>query len=371
MRIMILGAAGYLGWPTAMHFSNRGHDVACVDNMVKWKWEDQIGVRQLEPRLSLSEKAERWEVQTDLHIDVFHLDIAYEGLHTRIMDWGPNVVIHYAEQPSAPFSMMGRAQCRETAANNVLGTLNVLWALKGTDIHLVKLGTMGEYGTPNIDIEEGWLHVEHNGREDRVLYPKQPPSWYHASKVADSTNLEFACRAWGLRATDLNQGIVYGTTTDETGIIPTSFHYDGVFGTALNRFIAQSVAGHPLTVYGTGGQVRGWLNIRDTLACVELACHKPPERGEFRVFNQFTEQWLVYELAVQVASLFGGEIKHIQNPRVEKEEHYYNAKHTALLDLGLEPHLLTDDVLGEMYTYVERYRDRINVDQLMPKVKWR
>src|SRR5207302_9459050 len=192
----------------------------------------------------------------------------------------------------------GRGRAVQTQRNNVLGTLNVLHALTKyvPEAQLVKLGTMGEYGTPNIDIEEGWLDVELNGRSDRLPFPKMPGSFYHLSKVHDSHNIHFACRVWGLAATDLNQGVVYGIATDETELHPelrTSFHYDAVFGTALNRFCAQAVAGVPLTVYGAGGQKRGFLNIRDTLECVRLAAENPAERGEVRVFNQFTEVFSV------------------------------------------------------------------------------
>ena len=255
--------------------------------------------------------------------------------------------MHFAEQRSAPYSMIDRSHAVYTQVNNVVGNLNLLFAIAEIDptIHLVKLGTMGEYGTPNIDIEEGFIEITHRGRTDTLPFPKQPGSFYHLSKVHDSHNIMFACRIWGLRSTDLNQGVVYGQETDETLLHPdlaTRFDYDGVFGTVLNRFCVQAVAGHPLTVYGAGGQTRGMLNIRDTLACVELAVNNPAGEGEYRVFNQFTESFSVRELAEKVADAFAGtvEIENIPNPRVEKEEHYYRAAHTKLLDLGLVPHLL-------------------------------
>jgi len=246
------------------------------------------------------------------------------------------------------------------------------------DSHLVKLGTMGEYGTPNIDIEEGYLDIEHNGRSETILYPKLPGSLYHLSKVHDSNNIHFACRMWGIRATDLNQGVVYGIETEQTKLddrLATRFDYDDVFGTALNRFCVQAMIGHPLTVYGKGGQTRGYLNIVDTLQCVELAVLNPADRGEFRVFNQFTEQFSVMELA-EIVQRAGKEhrldvrIEPIENPRIELEEHYYNAKHTKLLDLGLEPHFLSETLVESMFGVIERYKDRVIPDAILPRDRW-
>jgi UDP-sulfoquinovose synthase len=247
------------------------------------------------------------------------------------------------------------------------------------DCHLVKLGTMGEYGTPNIDIEEGYITIEHNGRKDRLPFPKQPGSFYHLSKVHDSHNIAFACRSWGIRATDLNQGVVYGTVTEETALdeaLINRFDYDDVFGTVLNRFCAQAALGYPLTVYGKGGQTRGFLDIRDTVRCVELACLHAANAGEFRVFNQFTEQFTVLELAHTVRDVgkeigLKVDIDHLPDPRVEAEEHYYNAKHSSLLDLGLEPHLLSSALLDSLMNIAVQYRDRIDAAQFAPQVNWR
>lgn len=259
--------------------------------------------------------------------------------------------------------------------------LNLLYAIHthNPDCHLVKLGTMGEYGTPNIDIEEGYITIEHNGRKDTLPYPKQPGSFYHLSKVHDSHNIHFACRTWGLRATDLNQGVVYGVLTEETGmdeLLINRLDYDGIFGTALNRFCIQAAIGHPLTVYGKGGQTRGFLDIRDTVRCIELAVNTPAAPGEFRVLNQFTEQFSVGDLAhkVQEAGKALGlkvEIQHLENPRVEKEEHYFNAKNTKLLDLGLQPHYLSDSLLDSLLNFAIKYKDRVDVNHILPKVKWR
>jgi len=263
----------------------------------------------------------------------------------------------------------------------VVGTMNLLFAIQELrpDCHLVKLGTMGEYGTPNIDIEEGYIRIEHNGRSDVLPYPKQPGSFYHLSKVHDSHNMMFACKIWGLRATDLNQGVVYGTVTDEVVLdeaLINRFDYDEVFGTVLNRFCAQAAAGHPLTVYGKGGQTRGFLDIRDTVRCIEIACVNPAKAGECRVFNQFTEQFSVLELAqmVQAAGRKLGmrvTIDHMPTPRVESEEHYYNAKHSKLIDLGLEPHYLSDSLLDSLVNIAIRYQDRIDTSLFLPQVQWR
>jgi len=382
MRILVLGGDGYLGWPTAMYFSAKGHDVTVVDNFAKRNWEAEVGVETLMPVRSLQARVKRWRQISGKQIGIAVCDIAANPRATYKVfeDFKPEAVIHYAEQPSAPFSMQGREQCVYTQHNNVVGTLNVLFAIRHAcpDAHIVKLGTMGEYGTPNIDIEEGWIDIEHNGRKDRVLYPKKPGSFYHLSNVHDSHNLEFACRAWGVRVTDLNQGVVYGIDTDECRQHPdlvTSFHYDAVFGTVINRFVVQAVKGVPLTVYGKGGQTRGFLDIRDTLRCVELAAENPAEPGEFRVFNQFTEQFSVMDLAAKVEAVGKARghqvsIDHIDNPRVELEEHYYNAKHSKLPELGLEPHLLTDATIEHMFEVVEANAERIDEDLIYPHIQW-
>lgn len=383
MRILILGGDGYLGWPTAMYFSSKGHDIAVVDNMVKRFWEAEIGVEPLGPIRPLQVRVKRWQEINGAKISTYIGDIAenHRFVHKVLEDFRPDAIVHYAEQPSAPFSMMDRDKCSITQRNNVLGTLNIMFAMQrlNSDIHMVKLGTMGEYGTPNIDIEEGWLEIEHKGRKDRMLYPKKPGSFYHLSKVHDSANLEFACRIWGMRVTDLNQGCVYGSDTDQTLLhedLETSFHYDAVFGTVINRFVVQAVHGTPMTVYGKGGQTRGFLNIKDTLQCVELALLNPAKSGEFRVFNQFTEQFSVNDLAMKVAQSAKslgllGTVDHIPNPRVEQEEHYYNANHSALPALGLKPHLMTNEVLVQMLKYAQKYIGRVDPNVLLPSVKWK
>ena len=292
----------------------------------------------------------------------------------------PDAVIHYGEQPSAPYSMQSRETAVYTQTNNIVGTLNLIFAMKSLcpKAQMVKLGTMGEYGTPNIDIEEGWLNVTHNGRTETVLFPKRPGSFYHLSKVHDSANLEFSCRVWGAAVTDLNQGVVYGIDTDESRLDPelrTSFHYDHVFGTVLNRFLVQASVGSPLTVYGKGGQTRGFLNIRDTIQCVALACDNPAKPGEFRVFNQFTEQFSVSDLAekVRAAGHRAGldvKVENVPNPRVEMESHYYNAKHSKLVDLGLEPHLLTDAAVDNMLATVRTNAAFVKQEIMQPTIRW-
>jgi len=382
MRILVLGGDGYCGWPTALYLSNRDNEVAIADSFTRRTWDHELGAQTLTPIRPLTERLRAWERVTGRVIESFVGDILdYEFLSNVLQAFSPDAVVHFAEQRSAPYSMIDRQHAVFSQVNNVVGTLNVLFAIKEfqPDCHLVKLGTMGEYGTPNIDIEEGFIRIQHNGREDVLPYPKQPGSFYHLSKVHDSHNIHFCCKVWGIRATDLNQGVVYGTVTDETSLdeaLVNRFDYDEVFGTALNRFCVQAAIEHPLTVYGKGGQTRGFLDIRDTVRCIELACLNPAVRGEFRVFNQFTEQFSVLELAemVQVAGKRLGldvGIDHIPDPRVEAEEHYYNAKHTKLAELGLTPHLLSESLLDSLVNIAMQNRDRVDQNLLMPRVNWR
>ena len=381
MRILILGGDGYLGWPTAMRFSARGHEVAVVDNFARRRWHLEQSTDSLTPILPLADRIEAWRELSGKTIEC-RIGSVEDGefLDEVVAEFLPEVIVHYGQQPSAPYSMRSRQTAVETQRTNVLGTLNLLFSMQTyvPDAHLIKLGTMGEYGTPNIDIEEGYIEIEHNGRSDTLPFPKLPGSLYHCSKVHDSTNIHFATRIWGLRATDLNQGVVYGIETDETALDPrlaTRFDYDETFGTVLNRFCVQAVVGHPLTVYGGGGQTRGYLNIKDTLRCVELAALNPAERGEFRVFNQFTEQFSVSEIAQLVQGCgaelgYDIEVETYPNPRVELEQHYYNASNQKLLDLGLEPHPLGEELVHSLIGAIETHKDRVIFRAITPRTKW-
>jgi UDP-sulfoquinovose synthase len=382
MRVLVIGGDGYCGWATALYLANRGHDVGILDSLIRRHWDAELCIETLTPIAPIQYRLQRWKDLTGKPIDLFIGDITnYEFLNQSMQAFAPEAVVHFGEQRSAPYSMIDREHAVLTQVNNVVGTLNLLYVIREhfPDCHLVKLGTMGEYGTPNIDIEEGYITIEHNGRKDTLPYPKQPGSFYHLSKVHDSHNIHFACRIWGLRATDLNQGVVYGVLTEETGmdeLLINRLDYDGVFGTALNRFCIQAAIGHPLTVYGKGGQTRGFLDIRDTVRCVELAIATPAQAGEFRVFNQFTELFSVGDLAMMVKKAgntmgLSVEIDHIENPRVEKEEHYFNAKNTNLLDLGLEPHYLSDSLLDSLLNFSIKYRNRVDQQQILPKVQWK
>jgi len=382
MKIAVLGGDGYCGWATALHLSTRGHEVAIVDNFVRRQWDHELGAQTLTPIAPLSERLQTWQKVSGNVIENYVGDVMdYDFLSGMMREFEPEAIVHFAEQRSAPYSMIDRKHAVFTQTNNVVGTLNVLFAIKEfqPDCHLVKLGTMGEYGTPNIDIEEGYITIEHNGRKDVLPFPKQPGSFYHLSKVHDSHNMMFACKIWGLRATDLNQGVVYGTITDEViqdDALINRFDYDEVFGTVLNRFCVQAAINYPLTVYGKGGQTRGFLDIRDTVRCIEIACHTPAARGECRVFNQFTEQFSVADLAQLVLSAgkkigLKVEVDYLPDPRVEAEKHYYNAKHSKLIDLGLKPHLLSESLLDSLMNIALKYRDRVDRSLMPPTVNWR
>ena len=381
--VIVFGADGYIGWPMAMHLSKLGHRVTAVDNLARRGWDVEGGTYSLLPMASMETRVARWKKETGREIIWRNVDLCdAEALDALMVEFMPDAVIHFAEQRSAPFSMISREHAVRTQVNNIVGNLNLLYSIHAIvpECHLIKLGSMGEYGSPNIDIEEGYITIEHNGRVDTLPFPKVPHSFYHLSKVADSQNIHFASRVWGLRATDLNQGVVYGVQTEETALHPelsTRFDFDSIWGTALNRFCVQSAVGEPLTIYGKGGQTRGYLDIRDTMACITLTLDNPPKVGECRVFNQFTEQFSLNELASVVMSArekmgLSTEIVHIPNPRVEAEEHYYNPKHTALMDLGLKPHYLSDTLVTSVIKIVEQHKG--NVDPILlqiPSVDWR
>ncbi len=382
MRVLVAGGDGFCGWPTALYLSAQGHEVFVADNYSRRGWDEELGTNPLTEISDLPTRVARWEETSGREIGFASGDLTDERYVYEIVDrFRPDAFVHFAEQRSAPYSMIDRSHAVFTQVNNVVGNLNIVYAIGEIvpDCHLIKLGTMGEYGTPNIDIEEGYITIEHNGRTDTLPYPKQPGSFYHLSKVHDSHNIHFACKIWGLRATDLNQGVVYNVETEETAsdpVLVNRYDYDGIFGTALNRFCAQAASGNDITVYGGGGQTRGFIDIRDTVRCIELAANNPAERGEFRVFNQFTEQWSVQQLGELVAKVartldLEPNIAHLENPRVEKEEHYYKAANTRLIDLGLKPHLLNEETVEKLLLMAMENRDRIHPETFAPQVNWR
>ncbi|BBO82766.1 NAD-dependent dehydratase [Desulfosarcina ovata subsp. sediminis] len=382
MRVLILGGDGYLGWPTAMKLTAHGHEVAVVDNYLRRNLCREEDVGPLFSVPNLNERSKIWQDHSGYAVSVFIGDLTQSDFMEEVFRaFTPDAVVHYAEQPSAPYSMLNSRAASLTLNNNLNTTMNLIMAVRKycSECHIIKLGTMGEYGTPNIDIEEGWIDVEHKGRSHKFLYPRQAGSLYHTTKIMDTDLLWFYVRMWGLKVTDLMQGPVYGLLTDENqgqeALLPF-FNYDEIFGTVVNRFIVQAVAGYPLTVFGKGGQTRGYLNIKDTLNCVRLSIETPPEKGELRIFNQLTETFTVNELAdrvVRVGNQFNLDvkIKPIDNPRIEPEEHYYNPAHTGLLELGLKPNFLTDDAMAEMMETVLRYRSNIHEHKIFRKIKWK
>lgn len=383
MRVFIAGVDGYLGWALAQYLVARGYTVGGIDRFLRREWVAEMGSQSATPIRPMEERLEAFH---EVHGDELHFRegdlLDYDFVEGFLRDFGPDAIVHFGEMPSAPYSMIDVEHTVFTQKNNVLGTLNLLYAMRDVcpEAHLVKLGTMGEYGTPNVDIPEGFFTVEYRGREDRLPFPRQAGSWYHWSKVHDSNNVMFACNIWGLRSTDIMQGVVFGTRIDEMGDderLLTRFDFDQCFGTAINRFCAQAAIGHPLTPFGKGGQKRGFLPLRDSMQCLEIAISNPPEEGEYRVFNQFQEVYDVYQLARKVQRVAGelgldAEIQPLENPRKEAEEHYYNPDHQHLLDLGYEP---THGVETEVRIILEdlvRYRDRIELgkESIIPDIRW-
>jgi UDP-sulfoquinovose synthase len=382
MNVLVLGGDGYLGWPTAMALSAKGHEVTVADNYLRRRIATETRSEPLIVNPDLHERASVFKAVTDKQVQVAIGDCCdYNWLLDLVRQIQPDAIIHYAEQPSAPYSMMDFRSAKLTLDNNLSVTFNVIWAVMeaAPRCHIIKLGTMGEYGTPNIDIEEGWLEVEHKGRKQNFLFPRQAGSLYHTTKVLDTDLLWFYVRAADLQVTDLMQGPVYGLDTAESILdrrLTPNFHYDDIFGTVVNRFVTQAVAGIPLTVYGKGGQTRGYLNLKDTLQCVALALMNPPGQGKLRILNQFTEQFSVNQLAEKVQRVGNSmglkvNIQAVDNPRREAEEHYYKAAHSGLLELGLEPHYLTDDVMASLLEVVLPHKDAIDPSKVHPRVRWK
>ena len=394
-HVLILGGDGYLGWPTAMYFSIRGYEVTVVDNYFRRHVCDELDIGMLYPIWTLEERARIWYEKTGYEIKVVigdltnpelmrslftGKDLNYKWSINEIFSGRPKTVVHYAEQPSAPYSFMNYKTANFTLSNNLLATNNLMFAVKdlSPDTHIIKLGTMGEYGTPNIDIEEGWIDIKHKGREDRFLFPRQAGSIYHTSKIMDTDLLWFGCRTWGLNVTDLMQGPVYGMETDESIIddrLKTLFNYDELFGTVINRFVVQATIGHPLTVYGKGEQIRGYINIKDTLQCVHAAAKNPPKAGELNIYNQIMETFTVNQLAILVKEAannigYNVEIEKVKNPRIEKEEHYYNPNYQGLINLGVTPHYLTIESVQKMIEIVFKYRESIDINAIRRGIQW-
>lgn len=393
-HILILGGDGYLGWPTAMYFSAKGYEVTVVDNYFRRHICDELDLSMLYAVPNLAERARIWHEKTGYEIKVvigdltnpdlmrglFTGDVSYLWCINKGFTGIPETVVQYAEQPSAPYSLMNYKTANHTLSNNLLVTNNLMFAIKdfARECHVIKLGTMGEYGTPNIDIEEGWIEIEHKGRKDKFLFPRQAGSIYHTSKIMDTDLFWFGVRSWGLRVTDLMQGPVYGIETDESLVderLKTIFNYDELFGTIINRFVTQAVKGYPLTVYGKGGQTRGFLNIKDTLQCVHAAERNPAVKGEMKIFNQIMETFSVNELAVLTKSIgdelgFNVRVESVENPRIELEEHYYNPVYQGLVELGVKPHLLTRDMMISMFNEVAKHQENIREDVIFNGVRW-
>lgn len=383
MRVFIAGIDGYLGWPLAQYLTARGHEVAGVDKMLRREWVSEMESQSAIPVYSREERLEAFRQKYGKELDFREGDLLdYEFLKDFFEEFQPEAIVHLGQMPSAPYSMIDQAHCVWTQQNNVISNLNILWAMREVcpDAHLLKLGTMGEYGTPNVDIPEGFFEVEFRGRKDRLPFPRQAASFYHQSKVHDSNNTMYACKIWGLRATDVMQGVVFGTRIDEMGDDPrlrSRLDFDQCFGTAINRFCCQAVIDHPLTIFGRGHQKRGFLPLRDSMQCMAITIENPPEPGEYRVFNQFEETYSIVELAdmVQEVGVQVGldvDVYEYENPRNEAAEHYYNPDRQHLLDLGYVP---THDVKAEMKIMLEdlkEHRDRIleKKDILVPDIRW-
>jgi UDP-sulfoquinovose synthase len=382
MRVFIAGIDGYLGWPLAQYLTARGHEVGGADAFLRREWVEEMGSWSATPVFDMEDRLRAFKEHHDADLRFWQGDLREpEFVYEIFSDFKPDAVVHLGECPSAPYSMIDVAHATFVQTNNIVGTFNLLGAMKEhtPDAHLIKLGTMGEYGTPKLDIPEGFFEVEYRGRTDKLPFPRQAGSWYHWSKVHGSNNVMFACKMWGLRATDVMQGVVFGTRVDESEApeLLTRVDFDQAFGTAVNRFCCQTVIGHPLTPFGKGHQRRGFLPLRDSMQCLTLALENPPAEPEYRVFNQFAEVYDVTELALKVQKVgvelgFAPEVRNLENPRTELEEHYYNPDHQHLFDLGYEP---THDVEAElriMLADLRTHTDRIEAkrDALIPDVRW-
>ncbi|MET0293564.1 MAG: NAD-dependent epimerase/dehydratase family protein [Phenylobacterium sp.] len=384
MRVLILGGDGFCGWPTALHLSARGWEVGLVDNLSRRVIDRELGVQSLTPIASIETRLAAWRELTGRRIGFHEITLgkAYEAFLALLKDFRPDAVVHFAEQRAAPYSMKSAQHKRYTVENNLGATNDVLAAIveSGQDIHLAHLGTMGVYGYggAGMAIPEGYLTVRVQGEqgwvETEILYPANPGSIYHLTKTQDALSFQFYARNDHVRITDLHQGIVWGAQTVETRLderLINRWDYDGDYGTVLNRFLIQSALGHPLTVHGTGGQTRAFINIQDTVRCVELALASPPARGErVRVMNQMTECWRVRDLAAMVAGLTGAEVAFLPNPRAEAEENELAVENRRLLALGLTPITLEDGLLVEAAESARRYADRADLSKIPCLSHW-
>ncbi len=383
MKVFIAGVDGYLGWSLAQYLAARNHIIAGTDMFLRRQWVEEIGSHSALPISSFKDRQDAFQERYYKALKFQEGNLQdYTFLKSFLADFQPDAIVHLAEMPSAPYSMMDQAHSAFTQQNNVIGSLNLLWAIKEVcpNAHLIKLGTMGEYGTPNIDIPEGFFEIEYRGRKDILPFPRQANSFYHLSKVHDSHNMMFACRVWGLRATDIMQGVVYGTQIEEMGDdqrLYSRLDFDQCFGTAINRFCCQAVIEHPLTLFGGGSQTRGFLPLRDSMQCIALSIENPPQVGEYRVFNQFDETCSIESLAVLVQSVASDmglkvDIQHFDNPRKEADKHYYNPDRQHLVQLGYKP---SGNMQGEvklMLTDLIQHRGRILEKRhiLVPDIRW-
>jgi UDP-sulfoquinovose synthase len=380
LKVFIIGIDGYIGWSLALALSNKGHKVKGVDNGARREWVKEVGSDSLLPIDTIIHR--HLFLYNKFKGNIYQGDITdYEFIADHIKRFQPDAIVHLGEMPSAPYSMIDNAKTIYTHTNNVNGTLNVLYAMKEhcPKAHLVKLGTMGEYGTPNISITEGPIEIEHHGRKDLLPFPKRANSWYHLTKVHDSNNIEFACRTWNLKSTDIMQGIVYGTKTSDMEddiTLNTRFDYDQCFGTIINRFCTQAIAEEPITLYGKGKQQRGFLPLKDSIQCLTLAIENEPDKGEYRVFNQFEEVYTIRDLAYLIWFTakdmgYDSKIINIDNPRTESDDHYFEPEHKKLLNLGYKPTTNMKAEVIKMLRDIEPYKDNIKKEVLMPDIQWR
>lgn len=377
------GVDGYLGWALAQHLASRGHEVAGADAFFRRAWVEEMGSWSAFPVAAIEDRLDAFAATHGRPLRFWEADLRdYRAVAEMLDDFRPEAVVHLGECPSAPYSMIDVHHAAYVQANNIVSTLNLQFAIKEVvpSAHLLKLGTMGEYGTPDVDIPEGFFEVEYRGRTDRLPFPRQAGSWYHWSKVAGSNNIMFGCKLYGQRATDVMQGVVFGTRIPAMGDddrLLSRLDFDEAFGTAINRFCCEAVIGHPITPYGDGHQKRGFLPLRDSMQCLTLALENPPDAGDYRVLNQFERVYDITglaEIVQRVASSLGlaPTIENTVNPRRELEDHYYNPDRRKLIELGYEP---THDIEGEIEVMLRdllRHRDRIEERRsvLLPKVRW-